>query len=335
MAFQGVGDLAQTFQLRRDNARLQEQLRELSAELSTGRTSDLGRAVSGDFGALTDIERSLTALSAYETAAAETKLLVDASQTTLSFLGDRMSDVAPAFLLANGDFQPNLVDSAAITARAAFDDAVSALNTRVGDRSVFSGVATDGPALATSDVILDALEAATVGETTAAGVASIVSDWFASGGAYETVGYLGALDPLGAIPVSKDERVTVEVTALDTGIRTAIEALALGALLDRGTLSTDQSERAELARSAGERLLEADYSLTITRATVGVLQEQTENAETRNSNEAQALELARARILEVDPFEAATQLAAIEGQLETLYATTARLSRLSLTDFLR
>ncbi len=335
MTFQGVGDLAQSFQLRRDNARLQELLRSVSSELSTGRTSDLGRAVSGDFGQLAGIERSLSRLSAYETTASETRLMADAAQASLAFVGDRMTDVSQAFLLANGDFQPSLIGSASRTARVALDDAISALNTRVGDRSVFSGIATDRPAIGQADDWLAALETTLAGETTADGVASAIADWFAPGGDFESVAYFGATDPLSEVPVSEERRVTLDVTALDPGIRRALEGLTVGALLDRGALSGSPSEQASLAKAASEILLVADYAMTDTRARVGSLQEQIESAEARNASEGQALELARARILAVDPFEAATELAALEGQLETLYATTARLSRLSLTDFLR
>jgi flagellar hook-associated protein 3 FlgL len=47
------------------------------------------------------------------------------------------------------------------------------------------------------------------------------------------------------------------------------------------------------------------------------------------------LEIARADLVAIDPFEAATRMEAAQTQLETLYSVTARLSRLSLVDFLR
>lgn len=335
MAFQGVGDLAQSFQLRRENARLQDELRTLTNELSTGRKADLGRAVSGDYGALSGIERSLKAIAAYQTSTAETRLLADTAQSTLELVRSKGTDSANSLLLASGDFQPGLVDAAADSAARAFEDAASALNVRVGDRSVFAGIATDGPALAAPDVMLAELELLTAGETTAAGVASVVSDWFGAGGGFETTGYLGNVTALSDIPVSQDERVTLGVTAADQGVRDVLAGLAIGALIDRGTLSAQTQERGDLARIAGNTLLQADYDITATRARLGVTQERLEDAETRNASEAQALELARAELIEVDPFETATRLASLEVQLETLYAVTARLSRLTLSDYIR
>lgn len=334
MSFQGVGDLAQSIQLRRDNTRLQEQFRTLADELSSGRTSDLGRAVSGDFGALSGIERSLKAISAFETAATETRLMADAAQTALELVRSKGTSSSPALLLANEDFQPGLVDAAVATAARAFEDSVSALNIRVGDRSVFAGIATDSPAIASAETMLLELETLIAGETTAAGVETIVADWFGPGGGFEATGYLGDTTPLSDIPISQDERVTLEVTAADQGVRDVLAGLALGALLDRGALAGDAQQRGELTRAAGNALMQADYEITATRARLGVTQERIEDAETRNANEAQALDLARAELVEVDPFDVAARMAALEGQLETLYAVTARLSRLTLADYI-
>ncbi len=71
------------------------------------------------------------------------------------------------------------------------------------------------------------------------------------------------------------------------------------------------------------------------RAVVGDAEAAIERARVRNGAELAAADLARATIVESDPFRAATDLQSVQGQLETLYAVTARLSRLSLTNYLR
>ena len=334
MSVIGVGDLAQSFQMRRDNARLQEVFQTLASELSSGQRSDLGRTVSGDFGPLLGIERGLQAVAAYETAAAEAGLMADAAQSALEFVRDRAASISPSLLIVTTGFDPAHLDAAAETAARGFEDAVTALNVRVGDRSVFAGVATDGPALADPEAMLGELETLIAGETTAAGVETLVSDWFGPGGGFEATGYLGAAAPLANIPISEDERVTLDVTAADPGVRDTLAGLALGALLDRGVLDTLPDERAALAQATGTRLLDAEYAITGTRTTVGIAQERIEAARTRNAAEAQSLEIARASILEVDPYETAARMRELEVQLETLYTVTARMSRLNLTAFL-
>ena len=55
----------------------------------------------------------------------------------------------------------------------------------------------------------------------------------------------------------------------------------------------------------------------------------------RNGAETTSLQIARNGITAVDPYETASRLEATRQQLETLYTLTARISRLSLVDFLR
>ncbi|MDJ1008254.1 MAG: flagellin [Paracoccaceae bacterium] len=334
MSIQGVGDLGQSYQLRRDNARLMESFQTLSDELSSGKRSDLGRGVSGDFGPLIGIERGLQAVDAYQTSATETGMLAEAAQAALEFVSGTATDISSSLLLANEDFDPTLVDAGARSAARGFEDAVSALSVRVGDRSVFSGVATDTAPLADTETMLSELDALIAGETTAAGVEAVVAAWFGPGGGYETTGYLGDTMPMSDVPISEDEKVTLEVTAADQGIRDTLAGLAMGALLDRGLFAGDTDARGEMAGIAGNRLLEANYDLTDTRAKVGSAEERIESAKTRNAAEEDALELARNEIVAIDEYEAAQSLQEIETQLETLYTLTSRLSRLNLTAFL-
>ena len=58
-------------------------------------------------------------------------------------------------------------------------------------------------------------------------------------------------------------------------------------------------------------------------------------ASARNGAETSALEIARTDILAIDPYRTATELQSTETRLETLYTLTARLSRLSLSEYLR
>ena len=58
-------------------------------------------------------------------------------------------------------------------------------------------------------------------------------------------------------------------------------------------------------------------------------------AQSRNGSESSALQIARSEMVAVDAYDAATRLTDAETRLQTLYAVTARLSSLSLTDYLR
>lgn len=335
MSFTTIGDLSQSFQLRRDNARLKTDIQRLTAELSNGRLSDLRSATGGDLRPLAALERSVSLLAAFETSGAEAALFAETAQSVLARIEDGSGTLSGAALLARTSAVPSQIDAIGREAAQQFEAAVSRLNVQAAGRSVFAGVATDGPALRPGSEILGALELAVAGAATAADVETALDTWFGPGGDFETVAYVGSPDPLRPIPIAEGERVDLPVTARDPAIRETLRAMALGALLDRGVLDGNTAERAVLAGASGEDLLAAKDRLVALRAGVGDAEAAIDRARGRTAAERAAAELARAAIAETDPFRAAAELQAVQGQLETLYAVTARLSRLSLAEFLR
>jgi flagellar hook-associated protein 3 FlgL len=335
MSFTTIGDLSQSFQLRQDNARLKADLQRLTAELSSGRTTDLRGATKGDLRPLAALDRSVTLLAASRTANAEAALFTEVAQSALANVESAAGTLSATALLARTSAVPAQLDALGREGTQAFEAAVSRLNVQAAGRTVFAGLATDGPALRPPADILTALQTATAAATTAADVRTVLDAWFAPGGGFDTVAYAGSPDPLRSFGVSPSESVEMPVTAAAPEIRATLKGMALAALLDRGVLAGNTPERAALAGAAGEALIAARDGLVGIRAVVGDAEAAIERARVRNETELSAAELARARIVEADPFRAASELQAVQGQLESLYAVTARLSRLSLTSFLR
>ena len=330
-----LGDLATSVQMRRDNLRIRTDMLRLTGELSTGHKADLSTAVSGDFGPVAGIQHQLRVLTGYDTAAKEAALFTDYAQQVLERLNASSVDLAPALLDLGATGSEVASGVIAAQARGEFGAAVSALNAQVGGRSVFAGTATDAPALIPAEEMLTELRTLVAGETTAAGVAGVVSAWFGPGGGFETTGYTGSGDPLAPMRVSEGLSVRFEAKADDPALRDTLKGLAMAALLDGSPLAGKPAEEAKLAGLAGEALLGGQGGLVTLRAQIGTMQANVEKAAVRNGAETTQLEIARNKLTAIDPFKAATELQSLEVQLETLYTMTARLSRLKLTDFLR
>lgn len=329
-----VGDLARHMQLRADQSRIQSDLLRLSQELSTGRKSDIGTAVAGDFGPLVGLDADLRRLDGYDTTVSEATLLTAAAQSSFDLVQARSQDLAANLLLVQDTTNPRTVDQVGAEARQTFDSVVSALNQSVGDKTIFGGTATNAPALADPDTILAALTTAVAAETSAADVAAVLDTWFAPGGDFDTVAYLGSTNQRADIRLNDDSSVAFTASAADTELREVLKSVALGALLDEGVLGADTGERAELARLSGERLISAETGLIDMRSGIGRAEEAIANAQTRNEAQRSALDITRNELLAADPFETAAELEAVQFQLETLYTVTARLSRLSLANYL-
>lgn len=331
-----IGDLAQSFQLRAQNAHLKRQLTTLAQELTSGRKADPGAHLSGDFVPLASIERGLATLASYRTALSEAAIATDAMQASLAQLADTGGALAEGLLLSATAPGPATLTAGGIEARGRLEQAVSALNASVGGRALFSGAAVGQPALAPADQIIAALEPLVAGETTAEGVANAVAAWFDTpGGGFDTLAYTGADTPAGPVRVADGQSLTLDVTAADPAMRDVLKGLATAALLaDEGLLADDLSERAALAQRAGEQLITAEAPLAALRAEIGIAQNRIETIKAENGAETAMLELARGELIGADPYDTATGLEAVQGQLETLYTITARLARLSLVDFL-
>ncbi len=333
MTILSIGDLSQSFMMRRQTGTLKDALQTLSQEMTTGIVSDSTRATKGDFSQLNAVTASITQLTSYSTATNEASLYAGAMQTALGVVGDLATGLSSALLQGVTLVQADTIDILGHDAEGRFKTAVSALNTRLGDRALFAGVATDRNALADPETILTALDGVISGGLTVGDVTTAIDAWFSSPTGFSAIAYLGGT-PLDALPISSGEVADLSITAADDGLRDTLKGLATAAMLNRGAFSGQPEARAQLAQRAGETLLAAQPKRINTAAALGLVEARIAETATRNANERSSLELARNAIVTVDPYETATRLQDAQNQLETLFAVTARLSRLSLTDYL-
>ena len=335
MTLSSIGDLSISYQLRRDTGRIKSDVTRYTRELSSGVSSDLVTRLKGDFGPLADIEKGLKRMESYRAVGAEYGLMISSQQLALDNLRN-LGSISGVFLTLPDAADRTLIANAGAETLSRFSSALGALNTQVAGRSIFSGVDTDRPAVADMETVLTALEteitAATA--TTAADVAAVTDAWFGPGGGFETTGYLGGPISTSSTQLSDLERGPPLITAENEAVRTQLSALALGALLGRDVLSGNLEEQGNLARLAGERLLVADDQVVALQASVGSIEAQVSRAEVEVSTQSDSLQFARAELIEVDPFELAVKLQNAETRLQSIYTITARMSQLSLVNYL-
>ena len=238
-----LGDMAQSFQLRRDNARLKTDMMRLAQEMSTGRKADISTAVAGDSGPIAGIERQLGTLKAYGSVTTDAKVFAGGMQIALERVHTLSDNLAPQLMLAEGNGNSRLSDGLVMDAVHAFQAAVISFNGQVAGRSLFGGVATDISPLADPDTMLADLRALTATETTAAGVIAKLDTWFGAGGGFETVGYVGSTTDIEPFRVAEGTDVRAGVRADDPTIREMLKGLALAALTDPERSAHGQRDR--------------------------------------------------------------------------------------------
>lgn len=328
MKLVSMGDMAQAWTLRRQNLSLNSELLKLTEELSTGETSNLVQHLNGDFRYLSDVEHRGRTAQAYETAASEAQGFTATMQAALETIQTGTENLAVDLLTASeGTNQTRGILAGAAEQR--LSAIVSALNTTYAGRSVFAGDATDGAAMAPAEDILTALRGAVAGEATVEGIKVAVSDWFDT--SFETVAYLGADNNLSPFLLGERDSVHLDLRADAPELKSLLAQVAMAAI------SADYSQpdfQIDLLEQAGTALLEGQDNLTALRADLGFAESRIEEIGVGLAAERTSLTYAREALLGVDEFETATKLENVQFHLEALYTVTARLSGLSLVNYL-
>lgn len=335
MSVPSVGDLRQFILTTRNVSAIKNDLNTLVQEMTTGEVSDLTAHLGPNQSKLAGVDRQLDMLDRFVRSNADLANMLGTMQTVLDAVSAQRETAGGALLTVNSASTPAQVGSSADIARTGFEATVAFLNTRFGDRSMFGGTALDAPSLASPDVILADIRSALTGLTGPADISNAIDGYFDTGGGFETSGYLGDdAEPLKRA-VDASQAVTIDARADDPAVRDTLKAMALGAFAGDQTLELSDDARRTMQRQAGEALMGAAGPLAELQSRLGYVEGQVEQASVRIAAQQTSYGIARNEMVSADPFETATRLQSVQTQLETQFTLTARLSRLSLTEYLR
>lgn len=332
-----IGDLSRAALLRQANTQLKSRLLVLTQESASGVKSDMAQAVGGNFGHLAQVEARLTTLAAYRETAAAAQAELAGLQAALETIGKIGSEIGNGM---SSGVSATDETSISIRSRQARDDlnaVVGLMNVEIGGRFLLSGSAVETRPMGDAAGILADARAQVAGLTDPAAIAAAISGWFDAapglGGFADT--WFGGNTDTRTVATSSQAAVTQTLTGLDPSFQDILKGLVLGALADDPAVALAREDKAALVAQAGATALAGVRALTMRRTEVGMLEEAIARDAARNAAETTAMSIARTRIVEADPYETASALTQTETSLQNLYALTARLSRLSLTDYLR
>ncbi|MGR3806020.1 flagellin [Marinibacterium profundimaris] len=328
-----IGDLAQSSLLRLQSTRMKADLLQLSQELSTGMVADVGVHLAGDLGYYADVEKNLRLLDGYDLAAKEASQFADSTQSVLdrvaSLLGSSVQSTLPAATTAYQDVR----DHASMDARNDLEAVIASLNGTSAGRSLFAGAATDTLPLISSTVFIDTMLAALPPITDPASLVTAVEDWFSDPAGFDAMAYQGSTNDISPVPIGEDLLVNMSVRADSDPLKEVMKGLALAAVATDPAWGFDHLEQVEVFDAASGIMLTAQSRLTALQSDIGAAQERIETTLTRNAAARIGFEQARLSLVGADPFETATRLDDVQLRLESLYAVTARMSRLSLVNY--
>jgi flagellar hook-associated protein 3 FlgL len=305
---------------------LRARISEVSQEAVTGRHADLAQHLSGEIGEAMTRAHALNSLTLEREQLNLRALRLDVSARSLSEVHAQTLglDLRMAAALGTGDAAQQ--DLAARDAHAALKAVFTALNVRQGDRSLFAGDATATTPLANVDVFLADLGALAAAAASPAAFETARADYFAApgGGWYQNV--------YGGTPGAADSDA---VTGADPALTELVAGLGVLALSGRSDGAPLFLAEDEIVQAAAARLSQGRDALTRLRADRGIVQADVAGRLAALDGEETLLTEALNTLTARDPYAAATELRLIETQLEASYLLTARLSGLSLLNYLR
>lgn len=331
----GIPDLLNNNQLRRRLGFVQQEITRSGQEVSTGVHADLRNAVQGNPQRLFVLERQIALNETFSVNIQQANSRAILTQESLALLQRSSEEVGLALI---GAVERNDAFSAGFEGqrgRPAFEEAVAALNTRFGDRHLFSGAASDNRAVASADAILAEIQALTAAETDPLAAIAAVENYFDDPAGFDTTGYLGSTTDVPSAEIEEGVRVDFAVRADNANIKEVLKGLALAVVgAEEGFFAGSRDAQNIVLREAAETSLAATNGIIQERATLGFAEQQIEEAEVRNSAETTVLNDALQSIIGRDQFEAAAEFNALDVQLQAIFSVTARLAQLNFASFI-
>ncbi len=322
--------------LRAQLTELQETASQRRAEAVTGRLADPTAALNGRVGAPLAIERALGDIEGYRQTIALATTRADTAQGVIDQLRQMLDDVTNQAEIARQSGSQNGLETASALAAGFLNGAVSGLNSRIAGRSLFAGDAADMPALVDAETlraeVVSVLQAAPDAATAEADLRVAFNT---PGGLFDTTLYLGGSGDAPSAEIARDERVDYQARADEQVFRDFLRGMAVLSATYDPDVALAPADRATLLEGAIAELRNVVDPLNRIAARIGAVEGRIATVSARHTAEETALTRSYNDLTGVDSLVAATELQAIDSQLEVLFLTTARFSQLSLVNFLR
>lgn len=316
----------------RQNATLRAQLETVGQETITGRRDDVLQATNGRIGDAFLLEKASLDITRQRDMASLASARLDSATNSLSTMRETLVEFTPEARVTFATGDSNDFSLMMSEAGDALSHMMSALSRRQGTRHLFSGTQSASGPLATSDALQTAINSEISGAATGADAITAINDYFGAGAGFETDIYQGSTAEGPRLHVSDTQSFDPLPKADDQLFRDMMQGFAMIAGANQAATDADRDQLIE----AGINLLDGalDGALAI-ESRLGAAQQSIERMDASLQTEASLISTTQSKLLGRDPFEAAAELQALEGQLEASYTVTGRLGSLSLANYLR
>ncbi len=328
-------------------SRLQTDMVKAQQEVSSGKYADVGLALGARTGQAVALGRDAERLKGLVDSNALVSARLDATEQALT----RLTSEAESFLSAltvggSGETEQRVLQ---VTGKNTLETLTSVLNTSQNGEYIFAGVNTDIQPIqeykagSTSKMAFDqaffdtfgfdqtdpAVESIT-GAQMADFLTNVVEPMFF--GPDWSSNWSNATDNGITSRIALNETAQTSVSANTTGVRKLAMAASLVADLMQGPFNANAREA--LVGQARTWVGEAISDINNAQAQLGLIQNRVDSASERISMQIDIFKINLNDLQGVDPYEASTRVNTLLAQIETSYALTARIQKLSLLNYL-
>lgn len=328
----------------------QNEIQQLQREIVTGRHDDIGVALGSSAGRSVTLNRDMARLQTIRDSNSIVTQRLSASQSALNLMADNAQNMLESFIALTGTDDAVRLGVAKQEVSDALGAFTAAANTSSNGEYIFAGINTDTKPLddffGPGSSAKAAFDAAFLGyfgfnqssPATAAITTTQMDDFLTntlepmfSGPAW-TTDWSAASDTNVTSRISRTELVESTTNMNMGGMRKFALAAVIGIELLGANLSSDV--RAVVNSRAIQHAGEAVTGIDNSRSKLGIAENRVAKANTALESQIKIVRLHLGDLEGVDAYEASTRMNSLLAQVETSYQLTARIQRLSLTDFL-
>jgi len=334
--------------MRLSMAKLQSQLIDAQKEVSTGRYADVGLALGNKTGQSVSLRQEMARLQAIIDSNGPVATRLEATQSALQSISGSAQDFINQLVSArSADVQSSLQGQA----QSGLSSLISTLNTQINGAYLFSGINADAQPVASYDqsppgankqAVDDAFTAyfgfsqsdPQAADISAADMQDFLDTSFADlfkDPAWKS-DWSQAPDQNVRSRISSSELIETSVNANSDAVRKLVSAYTMMAGL--GTSNLNQAAFQKVVDQASKLTSEAVQGLTTMQADLGSAQQRVTAANDRMTTQKDIITTHVGTLEDVDPYEASTRLTALMNQVETAYAMTARIQKLTILNYL-
>jgi flagellar hook-associated protein 3 FlgL len=329
--------------------KLQKQLLKAQRELASGRLSDVGATIGGRTSETVSLRLQYARFTTLRETNAVAKTRIDATQAALASFIESAQDFVSAVITARD--ANNGATIAQQQGQSALSQLLDGLNTTIAGEHLFSGInttarpfddyyATPTPASRTavataftlafgttqSDPSNDGITPSAMQTFLDTGLSALFDDpaW--------TTDWSGASSQNLRSRISGTEDVESSANTNESPFRKLAKAFTM--IADLGVENLNRAAFGTVADTAARIASEAIEEMTVVQGRLGTSAARIEGANERMSAQLNILNTQIDSLEQVDPFEASTRVTTLLTQIETAYALTARVQRLTILNYI-